>query len=906
MASNNIVNLSQFDILNNPNAFQQTAVPQAEQGGFWSLPIEEQNAIMGLTQGPKEYQAGMSAMDRPGWNILENARQNAGQIVTGLTNVWTGLTSGQLLPEAWNYLRTHTTPEILTDYANAVMSPYNLKVEDFGNRTVRDMIGGAIQGAYEHPIDAALDAISLGALSPLGDVSGAINRTIGTRLLPSSTTKSVQNALNVGNAEVRREFTAMMDNISDIPKDRLPQLIEAAETGKDIPKEWLGDFKKLKQFSQDYDQLAHRYAPQTAVDPEELSVLQKYARDNNVTYQQARMAMAPYIDNDLSNAERLVIARKGAKNNDDIARQYVNNVEQFRQGRIFPVTHGLAEVSKEAANAVDEYQRIMAGRFTTREYGNAAYEDIAKQLREPDEFLQNLARQYVDRYVAENISNGRLADVNVSPKGARDTVYINREQLLTSDVPSALKNATKEKVLENDIPISKEVANEIRHQLEMDSTPMSGVTDALYRLGRSNMLAQMTYLGANAITGAANTLINSGTYVLDDIIGAIQSKGRLIRELGIERGRIVHRPKYAITAPIENINNLTGGALAREVDRSIQNFIAEIAANAERRRLGLEYNPNGNTFDQLSKMELGRIISDVQSAALISPRSAILPKAVTEVAGAVNPFWRWIDTATQSTSRLLEKSPVLANTVLVDVLANIGFDREMQERLNLNVSLDQPYIAYKFDPKTGKVRQATAEFVPITTTLKFLFPDQASAFEPSIPFFTDIMNALGGRDRYGNLNKRALPKNSQDAITQVVGTKRIQYNPSTNEFKEIGGQGDEVLSAVLRNMFALPNLYNRTLGPLTAGAIGAMTGQDLHFNQPYAQSIFGDFSDSDVDNSFLFGGNLDRQRTGEDVIKQLSGVYEQQYFDQNRPLSQTALQQFWKNYARNYGRRQVQ
>lgn len=905
MASNNIVNLSQFDILNNPNAFQQSAAPQNVQPSFWSLPIEEQNAMMGISQGPQVYQAGMSAMDRPGWNLLENARQNAEQIVTGLTNVWTGLTSGQLLPEAVNYLRTHTTPEILTDYANAVMSPYNLRVEDFGNRTVRDMIGGAIQGAYEHPIDFALDAISFGALGPLGDVASTINRTVGARLLPSTTTRNVQSALNVGNAEVRREFTAMMDNISDIPKDRLPQLIEAAETGSDIPRAWLGDFKKLKQFSQDYDQLAHRYAPQTAVNPEELSILQKYARDNNVTYQQARMDMAPYIDNTLSSSERLEIARRAANNNNDIARQYVNNADQFKQGRIFPVTHGLAEVAKGTGNVIDESQRVMAGRFTTREYGNAAYEDIAKQLREPDEFLQNLARQYVDRYVAESISSGRLADLSVSPRGNRDTIYVNREELLNSDVPTALKNATREKKLDNDIPVSREVANEIRHQLQMDNTPMSGFMDALYRLGRSNMLAQGTYLGANAITGAANAILNSGQYILDDIIGAIQSKGRLARELGVERGRIRNRPRYAVAAPIENINNLTGGAIFREADRRIQNIFAEIAANAERRRAGLDFNPNDSTFDQLSKMELGRIISDVQSAALITPRSAILPRAVTEVAGAVNPFWRWTDTATQSTIRLLEKSPVMANAVLNDVLANIGFDREMQERLNLNVSLDQPYLAYKFDPKTGKVRQATAEFVPITTTLRFLFPDEATSFEPSIPFFTAIMNALGGRDQYGNLNKRALPKNTQDAITQVVGTKRIQYDPSTNEFREIGGQGDEILSTVLRNTFALPNLYNRTLGPITAGAVGAVTGQDLHFNQPYAQSVFGDFTDSEMDNTFLFGGNLDRQRTGEDVIKQLSGVYEQQYFNQDRPLSQSTLQQFWRNYARNYGRRQM-
>ena len=873
------------DMYNTP-----TAIPQ---DSYWNRPIEQRMADIAPAT---EYQSGMSDLDVRGWNILDNFKKDAQEAATGLANIWTGLWDGTLAPEVINYLTSTSGKQMVTDFANANLEPYNIDITKLKGRSARDILGGIAQGIYENPFDATLDAISFGALKPLGKVADKLNSISGKAIFSGEKASAIERGLATGDQAVKSDINKLYTNIDKIKKDNLPELIRAAEEGTDIPKEWKQDFKNLREFSKDYDELAKKYAPDTYVGPRETAIVQKIARETGSTYQAVRNEIKPILEElDAGNIKINEIPRG------QYADKLPNAIKLYDEGRIFPVTHGLAEVQK-LGNDINAAERIKAGRFTTREYGTAAYQDIAKQLSKPETFLEGLSRKYLDKYVSDEILTGKLGGVSISPTDIKNAVYVPRAELQTGNLTQALKKAKSERLLPDDIPVDKVMIEELKKQTESSSGAFAGLARDLYQTGKSSLLSQGTYLGANAITGGLNAIMNSNAGLIQDVLSAVGSKGRLAKELGVYRRDAETISKAPILKQVQQVNNALGGNAFRKTDALIQNTLAEIAAHSEFRKAGIPANKRMDAIAEMDKAKLGQIISDTKKAALINSSNTLLPKMATDALSAWNPFWRWTDTATQSSIRLLEKSPVLSNMVLMDVLANIGFDKEMQNRLNLGVSLDTPYITYKFDDKTGQIKQTSAEFVPISTTIKFLAPDKESSFAPSIPFFTAIMNSLEGKDKYGNINKRAL--NNQEII-QTVGTKRIKYN-TDGTYEEVGGMGDEILSTAIKELIGPVNLYNRTVAPTIAGVIGKLSGQDLHYNQPYAQSILGSFDDRELNNNILFGGSMDRQRDLNTVLKALSGRYESKYFPTDPRMSPSDIRSFWRQYGRNTQRRTLQ
>lgn len=861
------------------------------QGSYWDLPIEQRLQALST---PEQYQRGMSPLDVRDFDLIGNFIKNAQQRGTSLAYIWNNLP--EVAKDAGEYLLNTPSYNIIKDYANAALSPYNVQVDDFEKRSARDIIGGIAQGIYENPFDATLDAISLGALKPLSKIGDKVNGITGKRILPSSKGQTVENALATKSQEVRSKVNELNDSVKNIDPKKLETLVQAAEEGTDLPKGYLKDFKELKKFSNTYDELVKKYAPETYVNPKDISIIQKIARDNKLTYNEVRNRVQPYL-NSLKYDELLEV-QEAAKAGDKFAQQVLDASNMYDKGRIFPVTHALAEVNKQGID-IDASARIMKGRFSTREYGNATYKAIAEQLSNPSDYLDLIAKQYIDNIIGKDILTGKLGDVNILAKNPADALYVRREDLLNGDLPKALKRASKEKVSETDIPVDKGVVAELRHQTEEVGGVFSSVGREVYNLGKNSLLGQLTYLGGNAITGGTNALINSNAFVLNDILSSIATKGKLAKDMGIYRQNIIPKSNNKFFNSIQQLNNYGGGNLARRIDAYLQNSFAEIAANAELRRLGIPTNKRVEALSQLDKAKLGQVISDTRRMSLINSSNTILPKPIMNISQAANPFNRWLDTATQSSIRLLERNPLIANVALMDILGSIGYDKEMQNRLNLRVSLDRPYVSYRFDDKTGLIKEASAEFVPISTSIKLLAPDKANQFAPSIPFWTAMLNVTQGKDKYGNILKRN-PANKE--IIRTVGTKRLKYN-ADGTYEEVQGMGDEILATAIKELVAPVTLYNRTVAPLLAGVVGGLTNQDLHYNQPYGHSIFGSFNDYAGNSNILVGGNLDRRRTGEDVIKALTGRYETNYYPENRPLSAREIRSFWSQQQRDMNRR---
>lgn len=865
-----------------------------------TIPIDERIRQIGELRQNQEPISEMSFRDG---NVKNNAIGDVRELGTGLSYIWTH--PGETLGAAVDYFKQgKSLGDIYTDFANANLGTYNIDLRTIKDRTPRDIIGGVIQGAVEHPVYTFIDTLSLG----LGGaaVKGLRNVPILGRISKATEIEKAISGERVGVVRDINKLENRLNNIKNLDASKgayLEQAIEGLETGKTVSKEVKPVLKELKEFSREYDEFAQKYATGPVVGAEETAIVQKILRDRlktapEMTYEQVRREVVPILE---SGEDIKALAKEG----NVVAKEVLGAKALYDKGRIAPVTHALANVEKSTATAVDGVSGLTdatrAGVMSNRLWGTSSYADIAKQLQKSDDLLNNLTKNYVNKAVSNAILRGELGGLELGIGGVNGSKakFIDRGLLEKGELQKALDNMRKDRLLDTDIAVDAQLADELAKQIGSETGALKGATKDLYQTSKGNMLAQGTYLGANAITGAANAVINSNLGLIQDVIDAIKSKGRLSKEIGTwRRGGAPQLSNNRFLKGIQQVNRYTGGIPFGGVDRFLQNRFSEIAAHAELRKKGIPFAQRLDYVSQMDKAKLGELISDVRRTALINDRNiGILPTEVANALGILNPFYRWNITAFQSTARLLEKNPLLANTVLVDILGNIGFDKEMQNRLNLNVTLDKPYVSFKIDPKTGQMRQMSAEFIPMTTSLK-TFDLSANNFAPSIPFFTSLMNATEGKDKYGNYMKRAT--RADGVITQTVGKTRYQYNPATGELEPIMGKIDEIGNAVIKEMFGLPTLVNRTLAP----AVAPIFGQGGKFYQPYGESMFGSFNMQEADNNFVVGGNPLRGRTLGDITRTLGGVYESPYFEsEDRGISPSQRRKFFRSANREAQRR---
>ena len=878
---------------------------------FWALsPEERQNILYGADQQTPDLGASIRG---DGNNALKNAQANMAEIGTALTNVMAH--PAETLETIGGYIgRNYKNPyKIIGDVSDAMTSPYNFKLGDIGNKSLGEIAAGAVVGAYEHPVDALMDFASLGG----GEALGAIVKSTkagqkAARAVENITAKAgfdlggdinkaVQGGMDVNKSAVQRDLIEATKPIQTptVMKAKpidLALAIKSAEEGLPVTGKALEIKNSLKEFSTKWDDVFKKYSPHTWVDPEELSIIQKIARDTSDTYQSVRKNITPILDT-LKEENGLTKVRELSNSGNELATKVLDAKRLYDTGEIFPVTHGLAEVDK--TKAIDKSLQIKNKRFSTREFGNASYVDIAKQLMRPSEYLETLGVNFANSEMAKQILEGAsLGGVkSLAPDDIGKAVYVQREALEQAmrnekDIHEVLKSAKKEKISDDDIPLDETVAKVLENKTERRGQSFGGVTGDVVKLAKQSMLGAGSYLGGNALTAASTALLNSGPMLISDIIKASKSKGRLLQELGLYRTDTrATRMHHPVTQAISDINSKTGGAALRWVDRKIQNWWGEVGAHAALRKAGV------NSIPEATKVQLANIIHDTRRAGLINDPVSSLPAGLQSLLGVTNPFFNWIETATKSTYHQLKEAPFLTNVVVGDILGNIGYDQEMQNRLKLGVKSTRPYVSYKFDDKTGEIKETTAEFMPITSSFKFaegVLNRDADMLPASIPALSDLINVAQGKDKYGKPLKRAVKLNE---VTQAVGSTRWKMNPQTGEMQKIGSQGDEMLATAVKALMVPTSLWNRTVAP----AIGGMMG--MHYNQPYAQSILGDFSDTDIHNNILVGGNPDKPRTGMDVIRAISGRSEYPYFEDRDYMTPAEARKFMRGVARQKSRR---
>lgn len=610
-----------------------------------------------------------------------------------------------------------------------------------------------------------------------------------------------------------------------------------------------------------------------------------------------------------------------ANGGDELAASILKYNDLHNQGYIKPITHGLAEVNKTGLD-VDRTARTMAGRFSTRLFGNAKYADIADELAKGGKWVDTMMQTYTDALLAKDLLNPKVNKLLNNVDDSKNVAYISKVDLENGDLSKALKEISDTKLTDDMIPIDKDLANELLSQLAISrgSNPFGkGTLADLYTVAKGNMLASGGYLVGNAQTGLANMLINEGlnpVNIVSDTTAALRTGGDLIKNLGVNRrlSRMNRKVSTPVLKPIAAINEPVA-SLWNIADTNIQNFFAETAANANLRRKGVPVNQRAEYINKLDDAkQISDLIQDVRLTSLLNPSRSLLPRSAQGIAGLTQPFWRWYDTALQSNIYMLQKHPYIANTLLIDNLSKLGMMQEGEVRDGLMVKSDKPFVSYRFNDRTGKVQEVSIEAIPQLNSLKLIggLADLVAGksnkeqietlIGTNIPALTAIAGAMKGVNKYGRPILRS-EAGIKDAYA-VQGDKRYYKDENGQWRLDERFHPDELITAALRELTAYPTLFNRTILPLSAGIGSMITGQEVNYYKPYENSLFGSFNPNATPN-MLFGGNVTNPSGGQAATDLFSGLYASDYYPERETLGRTQNKALNRSMIRRNIREQV-
>jgi len=906
----------------------QDLINQQEQAEAEANQLDAQRIRQELaTQQQTQPQAQQSAREARRANLLPfvNAALDVSEMGTGLAHM--GAHPIETLKDIGSYFKPSFTSEnyyrnqgnlakMAIDPAvrlhDFLLSNYDIKASDYadvlnGKQTIGQLIGRAAYNAYKNPVSTALDLASFGLLGKVGKVGKA---------------GKVEDAINLARQEVRSKGQKFIDTAEEFKKvgteaDRIGA-IEALETGKEVTGTTKQATKVLSKMVDEYDAMIPQYAK---VNNFELAHNQRMVRNGKAgTVAEAEKQLERFknpeiVDETLSLEEGLnqleggakpvsqidfKLVEQAAKEGDNLALDILESKRLFDNKRLKPVPHGLAEVARTDSNIASVAamtDRLYAGKYSTRAYGNAAYEDIVKQLENPDTWADTQMKGFVEGTIADELAKtGKMGGVDVVLENTKpqDVRYLDRTLLeqgkLTEAVGRAIDNTPKSPT---DIPIDKTILGELRKQLDTTNgvKPFgNSYMNDTYGTGKQMALISGGYLAGNFYTGTLNALINAGLNpagMARDFAEAIATKGKLIKEAGIYRP--VKRTKSRMeTKPFQMLEkaNKPIADFLNAVDAKMQNTLAEMAIHRNLRERGIQFGDRLKALEDMDKISLAEVIRDGNSVALLHPSRTLLPKSLHGVVGIVNPFWRWMDTAAQSSYYMTKKHPIISNLIYNKFAGEIAFDKEMQDRLNLKVSSDKPFVSYRYNPYTKQVDEVSSEFLPAMNTMKFI-GETARAIDKgdisdlpvnitpdSIPLWSAIINASRGVNKYGKpIRRPEMDRQTQSAMEIVNGSRR-RYNPETREWERVGTQADEILGTAIQEMFGPARIFNKTVAPAMAGAYNFFTGDNIRYYQPYANQPIGEFARGGEIPSYA---NPRSSKAGLESINTLLGQYTRPY-----------------------------
>lgn len=864
-------------------------------------------------------------MEQGSWNPLINAWHDVQLVGTGLQQMWnhpketivdplrkeynkiTNIVAPPLDQQDYNPLNQigrnlKATKELGKDTFNFLASNYDITTGDItdvlnGRQSAKDVAMRAAMNAYQHPLLTTLDVIGAkGAVKGLKGGVKATGKAAEKEII--SNARKVEDALNTATAEVKSKTYNVLEKFHDLrksPESSVMKSIEALETGEVLTGETnKAAVKTLSKLVDYWDNAVPEFAK---VNKQDLALNQKLVREGTAnTIAEADKLLQSYKSGGQLSKEALEIL---SKDGDKVAGSLLKGMNDFEKGYLKLVPHGLAEVVRTAEGTIEVGEmadRLFAGRYSTRAWGNASYSDIAKQLLNPYEWVDAQTRAWIEEGITREImEKGTLGGRPLVEEGAKKVKYIEpvdgeSKVSLKHALDTASDTPLSEKSIAIDADLVKELNNQVKNMVSNPFKSGSFLSDT-YTVTKQNWLNTLGYLAGNATTGLYNALMNAGLSPVgfaQDIIDAVRTKGKLAKQVGTWRE--LRMPEARVKNPVLKTvatANKPISYLANLVDARLQNIFSEMSLNRNLRQAGVSLANREQEIANMGKMQLAELVRDNKMMALINPTRTILPQQAHGFASLVNPYWRWMDTALQSSKYMFDKKPLLSNAILNHFASTIAFNEGMQQNLNLGVQNSKPFVSYRYNPHSKQVEEVSAEFAPIMNTLRLAnsFGEAVAEKNPKklmntlgsaqIPLFSVVVNSVNGVDKYGKpLVRPEMDRPTTNNLKAIVGTERREYRAGEGWVVKEGGYADEILTQSINELFSLPRFVNRTAAPAAAGLYNQLTNSNIRYYQPYANQLFGQFSEAGVMPS---SANPRRSAAGEEFVDLLKGQYARRY-----------------------------
>lgn len=840
-----------------------------------------------------------------GQTFLQRAKGDVVDLGKGISTLLGGAYEGithpidqglPMLKQGFDYLAS--SPSLTKDFANLVLSPYNVSVEKALTQNPLETVTDIGAGIANHPVYAAMDTL------PIWGDAAAKGISKASKLLPEGST--IRKTIKGWTDPQGRTVNQILSNSKNIPADAIENLHtrgfnlqqasvdDLAQAFKNLENpvkgKWSGTeaqlnlTKELRDFVKDTDALRIKAGYNEGA-----------IKDAAVNQYVTRKYQELGKDVPVAEVERAIKSKKAVKELGLDQAELDNLVKEgnklYDEGFIYPLKHNTtAQTVREGL--VDEATKKQRS-ATAKLYGTQDYLDLAQGFKDTGygSVIKNLgntesAMTAIDNIIStvgkkvKDTSNLKDNEVIVSPKLLNEkfgTSLINNENIL-GDIQSLTRGLNKaeiKKYADNLYAVSKDDLEAFQNAF----TPSSkGTLDTLSGIAKTGALATPRYIVGNMLT---NTLLQpiTGTNALDyttilknkDLIPEALKRsatysGYLGERLPLRAGvKDVYRElskelkegtpleklqalnmmaNYPIFRSAQSIETLQRSAeylnqakqYAKEVGKTTEELLKEAKAN----------NGNNSIFRELLN-RTQRYLGDYTGTNYYAPR------VLQQGASLITPFYRPVTQGARQFYNALKDYPIETQAFYrLPARAGAEYSKEMQEQYGV-----EPYKSYGGYPV----------LLPEGKMPSRVIYNQYHAFSPVSELFENPTNILSGntfagsmllplmgKNRYG---EDILPPNSYKINGQIYTMdnngniiNRDKDRPTDYLRNVVGQYSQSFISPINQlNNYILPNL-------------ALLSGQE--FRRPADTSIFGQIGGMKL--PVLMEGSSSRGRKGADEI----------------------------------------
>lgn len=429
-------------------------------------------------------------------SLYNNAKNDLNEIGAGITTLLGGIfgydqDARKAMIDTFDAVAKDPTQ--LKQFGDALLSTYNLAIDDIGKMPLGEMVGNVITGAWKHPITALLDVTSL---------TGAIGLK-----LPKSIKKKIK-VIDDNSTRIKLAEQVAKDNInlSNVGNDFLKQ-IQAIES-KYSP-------EAISKGMQAIETVGFKKAPK-----ELLPVMQDLSKANDTYKQFTSMAGAKIYD-DYDFAAKELLAKENYLPFEEFdtpefmkTQSYKKALEYVKDNDIQPLFH----LSPKVYTSMDLSQGKTTVDLLKRVYGTIDYADAPKNLAKK-------AGDFVDKVVRRNTLDS-TSNLN---KKIREYNKLNNTKVKELDTQSSV--------------FSNEFLNELNSELK--KTMLAG---GAY-LGANVLSTTLSILNNFDVNAVAKTFKNLPKFRMVELSEATTPILNYISKIN----NFLYRPVASVDKYIENI-----------------------------------------------------------------------------------------------------------------------------------------------------------------------------------------------------------------------------------------------------------------------------------------------------------------------------------------------------------------